>query len=104
MGKWLCRLVWRLQNYFSLLFCIYLKRKVAGLIQYSQFQSHTVYVNYFKGFFQVPGPAGIGDIVSLEDKHFLYHVKKLVQQKKINTKETLPIQLSFTVHKLRNGH
>ena len=36
--------------------------------------------------------------VSLEDKHFLYHVKKLVQQKKINTKETLynylyPLQL-----------
>ena len=40
---------------------------------------------------------------SLEDKHFLYHVKKLMQQKK-NQYERDLIQLFFTVHKLKNGH
>ena len=35
--------------------------------------------------------------------HVLYHVKKLMQQKK-NQYEWDLIQLSFTVHKLRNGH
>ena len=42
------------------------------------------------------------NIGSLEDKHFLYHVKKLMQQK--NEYERDLIKLSFTVHKLRNRH
>ena len=38
-------------------------------------------------------------IDSLEDKHFLYYVKKLMQQKE-NQYERDLIQLPFTVHKL----
>ena len=37
-----------------------------------------------------------------EVKHFLNHVKKLTNKK--NQYERDLIQLSFTVHKLRNGH